>query len=214
MPSYLPIALTMEGRTCLVVGGGKVAERRVKSLLEANADILVVAPTVTEVISEMADLSLIRLDRREYAPSDIANAHLIFAATDRTDVNDRVAADARTAGKLVCDSDTPENGDFIVPSTVRRGPMLVSVTTGGSSPALASRVREDILKLYGPEYGPFVKLLGEARSEVLASDVDVSLRADLLRRLANDQLALELVRQNRIEEARERMRQCISSSSG
>ncbi len=211
MPRYFPIAIALEGRACLVVGGGSVAARRVTALLDGGASVTVVAP---EVCAELLSLSgEIVVEARPYASSDSDGRSVVIAATDQPAVNSRVIADARERGIWACDAGSAEFGDFVIPSTIRRGDLLISVTTGGSSPALSSRIRDEIAERYPARYADYVQLLGEARELVLTQAADPKERQNTLRSLADDGILLELILQGRVEEAWERMLACISSSS-
>lgn len=209
MPSYYPLALNLEGRACLVVGGGAVAARRVRSLLEAGAIVQVVAPRLHPDLEALCSDGRILAERQEFGGSVPKGVALVIAATDDADVNLRVIEAARQCGVLCADASEPERGDFVVPSTIRRGDLMLSVTTGGQSPALAARIARELREAYGPEYAEYVRLLGEMRQEVFARTASGEARRDVLTRLAGDQEILDLVRQGRVPEARERARKCI-----
>ncbi len=211
MAGLFPIALKLAGRRCVVVGGGAVALRRVEALLEAEGSVAVVAPQVDPQVQQLADQGRIALDQRAYVPGDLTGALLVIAATDRSDVNAAVAADARSAGVLCCDSDQPDRGDFVVPAAVRRGDLLLTATTGGSSPALSARIRKELEARYGDEYAEMTAILRQAREAVLSSEPDPAARRRRLSALAEDDSLLELIRSGRSGEARERALRCISS---
>lgn len=213
MARYFPIALSVEGRRCVVVGGGKVAARRVTALLEAGAEVVVIAPEADAVIRQAAAEGRVQLRPEAYQASHLEGMFLVLAATDRPEVNAGVVADARARGLLCNDAEEPERGDFLVPSTVRRGDLLLSVTTGGHSPSLAGRIAEQLAAVYGPEYAGYVALLGEVRRHVLATVADAGRRRAALNRVAADGAILALIREGRADEARARAFQCILSSS-
>jgi len=171
MAAYFPVALSLQDRCCLVVGGGTVAERKVEALLDAGAEVLVVAPSVSTQIEALGLLHALEVRRREYGPEDLDEVFLAVAATDDREANARVAADARERGVLVNAVDDPANCDFITPAVVRRGDIQVAVTTGGASPALARHLRQLLEKLLPPEYEALANLLAEARSELLRHGV-------------------------------------------
>src|SRR5260370_39342549 len=134
----------MAGRPCLVVGGGPVAERKVRGLLEVGARLAVVGPGVTPQLDAWAREGRIRLIRRRYESSDLAGQSLAFVATDDGVVNAEVARDARAAGVLINAADDPAHCDFILPAVLRRGELTVAVSTGGASPALSRIVRDEL----------------------------------------------------------------------
>ena len=207
MPSYFPIALNLEGLLCVVVGGGQIAAHRIFLLLECGAEVRVVAPNIRE------DILVSNLEARckDFEPGDLDGAYLAIAATDNSQTNSVVVAECRKRGILCCNTETAEAGDFIIPSTARRGDLRISITTGGASPALAKRIRDQIEEQFGPEYEIFVSLLRELRQDVLHNIEDASRRRDLLKQAAEDEIALQLIRERRIQEARDRLFHCISS---
>jgi len=205
---YYPIALKMEGRLALVVGGGVVARRKVESLIECGARVRVVAPEAEPALAEMADAGGIELRRRPYEPGDLEGAFIAIAATDAPAVNTRVAADARARGVLVNSVDKPEECDFIATAVVRRGDLLISIFTGGSSPALSKRIREQVEALIGPEYGDLVALLGKLRPEVMAARATERERTEVWRRILDSDVPA-LVRAGRVADAEARAREMV-----
>jgi precorrin-2 dehydrogenase/sirohydrochlorin ferrochelatase len=149
-----------------VVGGGAVAERRVAGLRAAGARVRVVSPTLTSALRALADAEQIEYVPARYAPLHLADAFLVFTATDSRQVNAQVAEDAAARNLLVNSADAPEEGDFIVPSVVRRGGLHVSLSTGGSSPTLTARLCEELETRFGPEYGDFLELLARMRAYI------------------------------------------------
>lgn len=205
MPPY-PVNLLVDGRSCLVVGGGTVALDKVDGLLEAGAVVTVVAP---EVVDELAERP-VTVERRPYADGEAADHRLVIVATDDPEVNARVAADAEAAGVWVNAADDVANCTFTLPARVRQGDLLVTVSTGGRSPALAAWTRRRLEAEFGPEWATLLDLLADARDELRASGRS-SLGADWSAAL--DSGLLELVREGRIAEAKERLQACLSSSS-
>jgi precorrin-2 dehydrogenase/sirohydrochlorin ferrochelatase len=141
---YFPVCVDMAGRPCLVVGGGAVAERKAEGLLAAGARVTVVSPALTRRLDAWAREDRLRVIRREYHAEDLAGQSLVFVATDDGAVNARVAGDARRAGLLVNAADDPAHCDFILPAVLRRGELIVAVSTGGASPALSRAVRDEL----------------------------------------------------------------------
>lgn len=161
-----PVVLDLGGRPVLVVGGGAVAERKVEGLRAACASITVVSPRVSARLAKMADDGDIRVRLRSYRRSDLRGVAIVFAATDDRNVNAAVAADSRRRRIWVNAADDPDHCDFILPSVLRRGSLLVSVTTGGRSPALARIVREELERLLGSDYALLTDLAGDVRREL------------------------------------------------
>ena len=160
--------LNLEGRRCVVVGGGAVAERKLGSLAGSGASTVVIAPVVTDGIRALAEAGACTLIERPYRRGDLAGAVLAFAATSDRAVNAEVLADARAAGVLVNSVDDPGRGDFSVPATVRRGDITVSISTGGRSPAFARQLREDLEDWLTPARVRLLDLLAEVRREIRA----------------------------------------------
>jgi len=213
MVRYFPVALRLQGRRCLVVGGGSVATRRIESLLDAGADVRVVALVAGAEIRALAETGRVDLILTPFQSEHLEGMFLVVCAADNPEVNAAVAAEAARRGVLCNDAETPDRGDFVVPSVVRRGDLLITVMTGGGSPALASRLREEMEARYGPEYAAYVALLGEVRACALRDLPDSAQRKRVLTALAQDDSILALLREGRAEEARGRAFRCISSSS-
>ncbi len=164
---YLPIHLDVHGRKVIIVGGGAVAERKCLSLLEAGADVTAIAPELAPGMTKLVSQGKIRHLDREYRRGDLNDAVLVFAATDSHGVNDAVAAEAAELGIPANIADSPEKSAFISPAVVARGELLITVSTGGKSPALAQKIRKELEALYGPEYVPALRLLGAVREKLL-----------------------------------------------
>jgi len=184
MPRYYPVYLDLGGRFCLVVGGGAVAERRVLGLLEAGAAVRVISPTLTPALQAQADNRTIEYRQGVYEPSALADVVLVVAATDSRAVNVQVIADARAARIPVNAADAPDDGDYIVPSVIRRGELCVSISTGGANPMLAARLAAEMEIRFGPEYADYVELLGQFRLYIKSKTAVTAVRrqalADLL----------------------------------
>ncbi len=205
-PAY-PLHLAVDGQPVLVIGGGAVALRRVRRLLASGATVRVVA---VDVIDELAALAGVTIERRHYRAGEVVRYRLVMAATDDPELNRSICADAEQAGIWANDASRPGGGRMAVPAVLRRGPVVVSVSTGGSSPVLASWLRDQIGDLLGPEVAVLAELVAEARDEARA-DVPEGTMPDW--RPALDSGMLDLIRHGRIPEAKERLSACRSSSS-
>lgn len=163
---YYPINIDIEGRDCLVVGGGKVAERKVASLVECGASVRVVAKAFTRAIESLASTGAITAEKREFDPADIGEAELVFCATNDSEVNEavfRAASDRRRQINVV---DVPDLCTFIVPAVIKRGDLVVSVSTSGRIPALAKKLRRDLEKAIPAGIEKFIDFLSERRDEL------------------------------------------------
>jgi precorrin-2 dehydrogenase / sirohydrochlorin ferrochelatase len=156
---YYMTCLDLEGRSCLVVGGGSVALEKVRGLLECGARVTVVAP---QILPELAALD-VKLVRRRYLTADLDARFLVVAATSISSLNRRVHADAEARSLLCNVVDVPELCNFILPAVLRRDPIAVAVSTGGASPALAQRLRDDIAGVVRPEHAELAERLRELR---------------------------------------------------
>ena len=165
---FYPVCLDISGERCVVVGGGEVAERKAAGLLECGAKVVLVARDLTTELRVMKDAGKIKHVANDYTKECLEGAFLVIGATDREDVNEKVSQDARDRGILVNIVDVPARCNFIVPSVFRRGDLLVAVSTGGKSPALARRLREEIEERYGPEYGTLLGIMGDLRGRIIA----------------------------------------------
>lgn len=205
-----PISLNLEGQTCLVVGGGEVALRKVHGLLECGAVVRVVSPEVRPEILSLQAEGLVELQVRAFKKEDVEGCALVFAATNDAQINKEVYEACRDRRILVNVVDDPEHCLFIVPSTLRRGHLTISVCTEGCSPLLARRIRLQLEELFGAEYGMYVELLGMARSLVKELVKEEGRRRKIFEAIADIDV-LGMIKQGKIDEAKERIRQCIYS---
>ena len=180
----LPVFVKLEGRRCLVVGGGAIGLQKVRSLLDCGAKVTVIAPESGSDICTLAEQGKIDWLRRKYDPDDIAGHLLVIAATDDTEVNHAVYQDAVAAGVLANAVDDPPYCDFYFGSVVRRGPLQIGISTTGESPAFAQRLRQQLELLLDEGTGPWLERLGALRREVLATYSAGEERNHLLRTLA------------------------------
>ena len=169
---YFPVYLDIRDRTCLVVGGGAVGTRKAQTLLRAGARVTVVSPDVSDKLQALADDHQIRWHRRPYTADDLAGIFLAFGTTDDRDLNRRISEDAGRRGILCNIADQPDRGQFVLPSVVARGDLLISISTSGKSPALARRIRRQLEHEFGDEYAVMISLLGTLRKRLLRQGHD------------------------------------------
>ncbi|MGR3309650.1 MAG: precorrin-2 dehydrogenase/sirohydrochlorin ferrochelatase family protein [Candidatus Brocadiales bacterium] len=201
MPKYYPINLNIQGKKCLIIGGGEVAYRKACSLKDAGAEVTVVCPEPCPELTKEKDITLIG---KRYEESALDGAFLVIAATDDAEVNRNVFQDASKRNLMVNVVDCPELCSFIVPSSVVRGDLCISISTGGASPALAKRIREDLEKTYGHEYEHYLKLLSKMRNVAMSRVADPEKRRKILQRLAEPDI-IELIKQHGPEGAESEM---------
>ena len=166
--SYYPIFIDLQGKKAIVVGGGTVAQRKIETLLECGAVVHVVARQLTPALSRYVEEGKIRLMGHEFRESYLNGASVVIAATDDPLINHQVSMNAREKGLLINAVDQPSDCNFIVPSVLRRGDLLIAVSTSGKSPALAKNVRETLEKKFGSEYELLLNLMGHLRKEILS----------------------------------------------
>lgn len=180
--------LRLDGAKCVVVGGGRVAKRKIGSLLEAGARVEVFTKLASTEVQRMADAGCILLTLREPVREDLRSARLVVVATDDRELNQRVSRWAQDIGVPCNVVDKPELCTAIFPATLRRGRLQLAVSTGGASPAMAALIRDRLSELLGPEYESAVELLFELRSRIQSMNLEESRRIKVLRSLASDEL--------------------------
>jgi precorrin-2 dehydrogenase/sirohydrochlorin ferrochelatase len=185
MPAnLLPIFVKLAGRKCLVAGAGSVAEAKIASLLEAEAEVRVVAPQANERVRALASSGVLRWERREFETSDLDDVFMAIAATSDPDVNASVFEQSRQRSVLCNSVDDPPHCDFYFSANVRRGELQVAISTAGESPAVAQRLRDEIERALDPGLGEWLKDVGTLRREILARYPASEERKRLLQRLA------------------------------
>lgn len=203
MARYYPIYLDLTGKTCLVVGGGAVAARRAQGLLEAGATVRIISPTLTPDLQSLLAQQAIQYHPGLYEPSSLQDVVLVVAATNSRAVNAQVVNDARIRRIPVNAADAPEEGDYIVPSIVRRGEFCLSISTGGANPMLAARLAHEMEARFGPEYADYMELLAQMRLYIKNKTEAVALRRRALAALLDaEPLILERLRADSGEAAR------------
>lgn len=216
-PLY-PANLVVRGRRVLVVGGGRVAAQKVAGLLECEADVHVVATEAGPELGALADGlaadpdagGSLEVEERPYAPGDTAGHRLVVTATGDPAVDAAVYLEAEAAGIWCNSADDPANCSFTLPSRVRRGPLLATFSTGGRSPALSTWLRRRYADELGPEHLVLLDLLAEEREAIRAAGRSTE---GLDWQAALDSGMLDLIREGRLAEAKERLQACLSSSS-
>jgi len=178
--SYYPAFLHLEGRACLLIGGGSVAQQKVKPLLDAGALVTLISPRLTADLQALADAGRITHERRPYRRGDLDGFFLVIAATDDEAVHAAIAAEAGDLGILLNVVDRPAFCNFIVPAIVRRGDLAIAISTGGRSPILASRIRRQLEGEFGPEYATALRVLGSIRSRLADLNIGSDERKQIL----------------------------------
>jgi precorrin-2 dehydrogenase/sirohydrochlorin ferrochelatase len=192
---YYPVCLDIQARACLVVGGGQVGTRKVKTLLACGARVTVVSPQITETLKDLVDHGQIIWKPRAYRSTDQQGAFLVIGATDEEALNHKIQEDAEGDGRLCNIADQPRRCNFVLPSIVRRGDLMIAISTAGKSPAFAKFLRRQLQAQFGPEYGIFLDLMGAVRQRLLAKKHAPEAHKPIFEQLINQGL-LELIRQD------------------
>jgi siroheme synthase-like protein len=203
-----PVNLVVSGRRCVVVGAGRIAARKIAPLLDAGADVLVVAPAVSDEVRAWAGAGRLTLAERPFVPADLEGAWLATTATGEPAVDHDVFTAGEARRVWVNAADDPANCSFTLMSVVRQGDLVVTIGTGGRSPALAAWLRARFSAELGPEYATLLEMLSDAREELRAggrSSEEPDWQGVL------DSGMLELIRAGRVDEAKEMLRACLWS---
>ena len=182
---YYPVFLALSGKKAVIVGGGRVAERKAAALIKAGAIVEVVSPAITKVLGDYRKKGLIRHKRKNYEKADLKGAFIVIAASSSIETNSQVNRDARQLVNVV---DTPSEGNFITPSIVRRGPLTIAISTEGGSPAVSKAIRKEIESLYGPEFSKYLRFAGKIRKEAMSVIKDSRERERFLKGLASEDI--------------------------
>ncbi len=186
-----PVNLKLDGRLFLLVGAGRVGRRKLTKLLKAGARGRVVEPDPDESLRGLDGVEILP----RFEPGLLEGVSLVFAASSDRALNRLIAGEARRRGLWVNVADDPDLSDFDLPAVVDRGGFLLTVSTGGASPALAAKAAERLRQIFGPEYAPLTRLLGGLRPLVLASPLSDSARQNLFKRLLESDELLKAVAQ-------------------
>jgi precorrin-2 dehydrogenase/sirohydrochlorin ferrochelatase len=203
---YYPVYLDLRDRPCVIVGGGRVAERKALSLLEAGADVTIVSPSLTPKLQTLSLAGSIKHKSKVFDEQDIIGNHLVIAATDSPELNSTIGTLCKKKAILVNVATSPEESTFIVPSVVDRGGLLIAISTGGASPALARKLRQDLESAFGPEYEVFLQKMAVVRDRLLNEVPDEGLRRMLFQRLVESNV-LDLLKRGEIQEADDLIRE-------
>lgn len=193
--------LDLAGLQCVVVGGGRVAERKCSALVKAGARVRVISPTITRRLEQCREKGLLSHVRRDYRKGDLCSAIAVIVATDSEETNRQVAADAASHNILVNVVDNPHLCSFIAPSVLRRGPLTISVSTGGISPAMARTIRQELELSFGAGFSAYLRFLSVVRRMALKDITDKGIREQFLKGLGSPEM-IELVRRKGYPEAR------------
>ena len=180
---YYPIYLDIKDRNCLVVGGGSVGTRKVETLLKCGAKVTVVSIDAAETLRHLSDSGVIQLKKRSFQFTDLDSVFLVIGATDNEELNVKIHTEARRRGMLCNIADRPEACNFILPSIVNRGDLIIAISTSGKSPAFAKKLRRKLEGQFGDEYAEFLDLMGAIRKKLLSKDHEPEAHKQLFEQL-------------------------------
>ncbi len=195
---YYPISLDVQARKCLVVGGGAVGTRKVKTLVKCGARVIVISPYLTKDLEDLSAQGTIDVEKRVYSSADLDGLFLVIGATGNDSINRKISADAERLNILCNIADVPDACNFILPSIVERGDLTIAISTSGKSPAFAKKLRQDIEKQFGEEYALFLELMGSIRKKLLMEKHEPEAHKHLFETLIRGGL-LEMVTENKKE---------------
>lgn len=181
-----PIMLKLDGKKVVVVGGGKVGERKVSGLLGTNARVILISPEVTDHLNRLASSGMIEWQKRSFSKDDVEGALLIFAATNDNELNQSIKK-AASNQQLVTIADDPEESDFHVPAHIQRGRLSIAVSTGGASPIFARKIREQLEQQFDEQYEDYLEFLYSARQRILKEVKDPSRKRKILTAIVSEQ---------------------------
>ncbi len=183
---FYPALINLQRFRCIVVGGGKIAHRKVLSLLNFGADVTVISPKITKPILELAKSNSIRIIQKSYAEEYIKGYQIAFSATDNPEINLSVRKDCTNNGILLNVVDDPALCDFILPANVIRGDLTISISSQGKAPFFTKRMKNKIEELISPVYKEIFRMAGELRTQILLNeDIDSKTRAKILKKFAS-----------------------------
>ena len=198
MSYYYPVYLNIKDRKCIVVGGGVVAERKINLLLKKGANITIISPDLTDNLHSLAEENKITHIKDKFHERYLEKAQLIIGATNDNRVNKEIYNAAKKRNILVNIVDSPKYCNFIVPSVVERGDLIISISTSGRSPALSKKIRKELEQKYGEEYSQFLSIMGRIREELLLKVKDQKKREKIFDNLVNSDI-IDLIKQGKEE---------------
>ncbi len=203
---YYPVFLDLKQKKVVIVGGGKVAERKALTLTKAGACVTVISPCVTVVLERLKRKGVLTHIKRHYKRGDLKDAFIVIAGTSSTQTNSRIARDAEYLINVI---DTPSEGNFVAPSIVNRGPLTIAISTEGHSPAMAKAIRKELEKFYGTEFSMYLRLLKKIRMSIMEKVKDNKERKRIFSELTSERI-LKALRSGGFKAASDKITQALT----
>jgi len=185
---YYPVFLNLKGVKAVVVGGGRVAERKIAALLKAGALVKIISPAITKTLEKYKKQGLVSHIKREYRQGDLKDAFIVIAATSSRTTNVTIEIESINLPRLINVVDTPSMGNFIVPSIVNRGHLTIAISTEGCSPALSKAIRKELEEIYGSEFSHYLKFVESIRKQAMKKIKESGDREKFLKSLASEEI--------------------------
>lgn len=208
---YYPINLALENKKCVVIGAGKVAQRKVKRLLESGAKVWVISPEITPALKALAKKKKIIFKDKRVILKDLNGAYLIIAATADRRINSAVASYCRKKGILINVVDSPKECNFILPAIIRRGALTISISTEGISPALSRKIRQDLGQRFGGEYAKILRIMKKIRPQALKKIKNSQSRKAFFKKALQPE-AFDLLRRSKSKQAKIRLERILEDA--
>ncbi len=207
--SFFPIDISLKNKKCIIIGGGRIAERKASSLLSCGAKVKLVSPKLTSYLHQLFLEGKIEWSRKEFEEEDIVDCFLVIGATDNFEVNQRVSKVALKKNLLTNIVNAPKLGNFIFPSIIKQGDLIISISTSGKYPLLSKKIKEDLKEKLVSDYSKFLKLLKEVELKIKERSFSPSERRKILRKIIESD-AFTYLKEGKENQARKRVEECIS----
>jgi precorrin-2 dehydrogenase/sirohydrochlorin ferrochelatase len=196
MPKYYPVLLDLRGRDAVVIGGDEIAAEKAAALAACGAQVKAISPTFCNALLAQAEQGTVKLCQRDYAPGDLAGACVVIAATNNPLLGEAIWNESQQHGQLINSVDQPARCSFILPSILRRGPLTIAVSTEGTSPSLAKRIRQQLERLFPAAYAPYLRLAAAARARLRAGGIPYKKRDEFFEEYMASDALTSLEQQN------------------
>ena len=208
MRHFFPVNIDIKNQKCLVVGGGCIAERKVLSLIECEADVVVVSPKITSALTKLAQEGKIKYIKRGFNESDLKDSFIVICATNNQLLNEEIGKKCKSRRLLVNVVDYPPLCNFLVPAVIHQGNLCVSISTSGASPTLARKIKDDLKKSFGPEYSIFLEIMEQIRYEIISKYKDKEAQKEVFESIVYSD-ALNLIREGKSDLVKENIKQYL-----